>query len=61
MHRIKYLGFIVEEPGVHMDLAKIQVIYHWLASKTLTELYNLLGLTNFYHRFVLGSLITLGP
>jgi len=52
--QVEYLGYIIDEQGVHVDPAKIQVIRDWLASTTLTELRNFLGLANFYHRFVLG-------
>jgi hypothetical protein len=37
-----------------VDPAKIQVIHEWSAPTTLTDLQSFLGLTNFYHRFVLG-------
>eukprot|EP00253_Pinus_taeda_P027744 PITA_27744 len=40
--------------GVHVDLAKIQVIQDWPSPTTMTDLHSLLGLTNFYRRFVLG-------
>jgi hypothetical protein len=48
------LGYIVDEHGVHVDPAKIQVIRDWPAPTTLTELWSFLGLANFYRRFVLG-------
>jgi hypothetical protein len=51
---VQYLGYIVDEHGVHVYLAKIQVIHDWLASTTLTELQRFLGLANFYRRFMLG-------
>jgi hypothetical protein len=54
MTQIQYLGYIVDEHGVHVDLAKIQVIRDWPALATLTELRSFLDLANFYHRFVLG-------
>ena len=54
MMRIQYLGYIVDEHGVHADLAKIQAIRDWPTPTTLTELRNFLGLANFYHRFILG-------
>jgi hypothetical protein len=54
MDRVHYLGYIVDQHGVHVDLAKIQVIRDWPASTTLTELWSFLGLANFYRRFVLG-------
>eukprot|EP00253_Pinus_taeda_P004160 PITA_04160 len=51
---VVYLGYIIDERGVHVDLAKIQVIWDWPYPTTLIELRNFLGLANFYHRFVLG-------
>ena len=55
MQRIKYLGYIVDEQGVHVDPSKIKVIRDWSALKTLTEFRSFLGLSNFYHKFMLGS------
>jgi hypothetical protein len=54
MNRVQYLGYIVDEPGAHVDPAKIQVICDWLAPTTLIELRSFLGLANFYRQFVLG-------
>jgi hypothetical protein len=47
-------GYIIDERGVDVDPTKIQVIWDWPASTTLTELHSFLGLANFYHRFMLG-------
>eukprot|EP00253_Pinus_taeda_P029383 PITA_29383 len=38
----------------YLHNAKIQVIWDWPAPTTLTKLRNVLGLANFYRRFVLG-------
>jgi hypothetical protein len=54
MDMVHYLGYIVDQHGVHVDPAKIQVIRDWPAPTTLIELQSFLGLVNFYHRFVLG-------
>jgi hypothetical protein len=54
MNKAQYFGYIVDEHGVHVDLAKIQVIADWPAPTTLTELHSFLGLANFCRRFVLG-------
>jgi hypothetical protein len=54
MNRVQYLGYIVDDHGVHVDPAKIQVISDWPTPTTLTELCSFLGLANFYRWFVLG-------
>jgi hypothetical protein len=54
MNRVQYLGYIVDEHGVHVDRAMIQVIRDWPAPTTVTELQSFLGLANFYQWFVLG-------
>jgi hypothetical protein len=54
MDKVHYLGYIIDQHGVHVDPAKIQVIRDWPAPTTLTELQSFLGLANFYHRFMLG-------
>ena len=54
MTQVQYLGYIIDERGVHVDPTKIQVIRDWLAPTTLTELRSFLGLANFYHSFMLG-------
>ena len=54
MTRIQYLGYIVDEHGVHVEPAKIQAIREWPTPKTLTEFHSFLGLANLYLKFVLG-------
>jgi hypothetical protein len=54
MNRVQYLGYVVDELGVHVDLAKIQIICDWPAPTTLIKLQSFLGLANFYRRFVFG-------
>ena len=54
MNMVQYLGYIVDEHGVHVDPTKIQVICDWSALTTLTEFQSFLGLANFYRWFVLG-------
>jgi hypothetical protein len=54
MNMVEYMGYIVNEYGVHVDLVEIQVILDCLAPITLIELQSFLGLENFYRRFMLG-------
>jgi hypothetical protein len=54
MDRFHYLGYKIDQHGIHVDLAKIQFIRDWPATTTLTELQSFLRLDNFYHKFVLG-------
>jgi hypothetical protein len=48
MNRVQYLGYIVDENGVHVDPTNIQVIHDWPSPTTLTELRSFLGLAKFY-------------
>jgi hypothetical protein len=54
MNKVQYLGCIVDEYGLHVDLAKIKVICDWPSPTTLTDLQSFLGLDKFYQRFLLG-------
>ena len=36
------------------DQRKVQAILEWVASIKVTELRSFLGLTNYYHKFVVG-------
>ena len=46
MNMAQYLGYIIDEHEVHVDPAKIQIIYDWPTPTTLTELHSFLGLAN---------------
>jgi len=54
MDRVHYLGYIIDQHGIHVDLDKIQVIRDWPAPTTLIKLWRFLGLTKFYRSFMLG-------
>ena len=54
------MGYINDEWVMHVDPTNIQVIQDWPTPTMLIELRNVLGLSNFYRRFVLAfSHITL--
>ncbi|KAJ7982631.1 Retrotransposon protein, putative, Ty3-gypsy subclass [Quillaja saponaria] len=52
--RIKFLGHIIEEGRVRMDLDKVKAIQEWKTPTSVTELRSFLGLANYYRRFVEG-------
>jgi hypothetical protein len=54
MDRVHYLGYIIDQHGLHVDPTNIQVIRDCPSPTVFTELRSFLGLDNFYHRFVLG-------
>ncbi len=53
MSQVQFLGYIIDEWGMHVDSTKIQVIRDWPTLTTLTDLCSFLGLANFYRGFVL--------
>lgn len=50
--KIEYVGFWIDEEGVHTDDDKIKGIQEWPVPKTPTEMRQFLGLTQFYRKFV---------
>ena len=54
MDRVQYLGYIVDEHGVHVDLAKIQVIHDCPSLSILSDIQIFLSLSNIYRSLVLG-------
>jgi hypothetical protein len=54
MDRVQYLGYNVDEDGMHVDPSKIHVIRVCLSPTTLTEVHRFLNLANFCCRFMLG-------
>ena len=54
MKRVKYLGYIIHEHGVHVNPSKIKFIHELSATTTLIVLQIFLGIANFYRRLVLG-------
>ena len=50
--RITYLGHIVSKDGIETEKKKVIAVQKWLISKTVTEVCNFLGFTNYYHRFI---------
>ena len=58
---VEYLGFRVNEEGIHPTTEKIQAIVNVPAPKNVTELQAYLGLLNFYRKFIPNASTILGP
>ena len=54
MTSIKYLGYVIDSTGIHVDLEKIQILKDWPIPQSIHELRSFLRLVNFYRRFILG-------
>jgi hypothetical protein len=50
--RIEYLGLIILENRVEMDLVKVAGVADWLEPCNKREVQSFLGFANFYHRFI---------
>ena len=52
--QLKYLGHIVSEKGIATDPVKIEAIKNWPIPKTVTEVRDFTGFTNYYRKFIKG-------
>ncbi|GKF20030.1 putative reverse transcriptase domain-containing protein, partial [Tanacetum coccineum] len=51
---VQFLGHVIDREGIHVDLAKIELIKDWESPKTPTEIRQFLGLAGYYRRFIEG-------
>jgi hypothetical protein len=49
---VKYLGIIISEGELWMDLVKLNAIKDWPRPKTVKDIQKFLGFCNFYRQFV---------
>ena len=50
--QIEYLGLVISENKVSMDLAKVTGVREWPIPKNKTDIQVFLGFANFYQRFI---------
>jgi hypothetical protein len=46
--QVEFLGYIVSNNGVSMDLKKVQTIVDWIIPSTVCDVQCFLGFANFY-------------
>ena len=49
---MKYLGNIVENGTIRVDLDKVAVVQTWPAPTCVKEVQEFLGLVNYYHEYI---------
>ena len=54
MTNIKYLGYVIDPIGIHVNPEKVQILKYCPIPKNIHDLRSFLGLANFYRRFILG-------
>ena len=52
--RIQYLGHVISEEGISVDLEKIESIMNWPALRNMTDVRYFMGLEGYYRRFIEG-------
>nr|GFB01548.1 hypothetical protein [Tanacetum cinerariifolium] len=51
---VQFLGHVIDNQGIHVDLAKTKSVKDWTSPKSPTEIRQLLGLAEYYRRFIEG-------
>ncbi|KAK3548960.1 hypothetical protein QTP70_021657 [Hemibagrus guttatus] len=56
-----FLGYVISQRGVEMDMVKVRAVTDWPAPTTVRELQRFLGFVNFYRRFIRNYSSVAGP
>nr|GEV29388.1 hypothetical protein [Tanacetum cinerariifolium] len=52
--KVQFLSHVIDNRGIHVNLAKIGSIKDWTSPKTLTKIRQFFGLAGYYQRFIEG-------
>ena len=61
LKEVSFLGHIVSEEGIRVDLTKIEDVMNWKPPRNVTEVRSFLGLVGYYRRFVRGFSVIASP
>jgi hypothetical protein len=51
-NKIHYLGHIISEEGIAVDLENIEAIKGWITPKNVTKVRSFMGLAGYYKKFI---------
>ena len=54
VNKTTFLGFVISQEGIEMDLEKVSAVLNWEVPKTIQDVQYFLGFANFYRRFIEG-------
>ena len=52
MIEVKFLGYLISQERIYVDLANIDMILNWERPKNVIEIRSFLGLVGYYQHFV---------
>ncbi|GJU36309.1 putative reverse transcriptase domain-containing protein [Tanacetum coccineum] len=52
LQEVHFLGYVVNQSGIHVDPGKIEAVKNWKAPTTSSEIRLFLGLAGYYRRFI---------
>ncbi|KAK3567115.1 hypothetical protein QTP86_010087, partial [Hemibagrus guttatus] len=58
---VTFLGYVISQRGVEMDMVKVRAVTDWPAPTTVRELQRFLGFANFCRRFIRNYSAVAGP
>ena len=59
--KIQYLGHVISEKGISVDLDKIKSIIDWPVPKDVIDVWYIMGITGYYIKFMKGFFIIANP
>ena len=61
LKEVSFLGHIMSDEGIRVDLSKIEVVVNWKPPRSVTEVRSFLGIARYYRIFVKGFFVIVLP